>query len=46
MNTYTIEGIDSIRKKVSDYSTQTSGVVYVPSSWAGKTVTIVLEADK
>jgi len=45
MNTYTVQGVDSIRKVVGKSPKQTSGVLYVPKTWAGKTVTIILEGE-
>jgi len=41
MKKFTIDGIDYLEKQVS-YQSSTAGKIYLPASWTGKNVAVIL----
>jgi len=45
MKKFTIDGTDYTEKQVS-YQSPTAGKIYLPASWTGKKVAVILLEDK
>jgi len=45
MKKFTIDGIDYLEKQVT-YQSPTAGKIYLPASWTGKKVAVILLEEK